>query len=145
MTIASEIARAHDGAVDDHDPPAKPVRRQFSPAYKLSILEEYERLTDPGEKGALLRREGLYSSHIVDWRRAREAGTLSGAAANPSRQRSAEKAELERLRKKNARLEDQLRRHREALEIQGKASELLSRLLAEGTEETDQQPNERDR
>ena len=76
MTNAALLARAENGAVSDHEPAPKPVRRQFSAAYKTSILEQYEKLTDPGEKGALLRREGLYSSHIVDWRRARDAGAL---------------------------------------------------------------------
>ena len=77
--------------------------------YKLAILEEYEQLTDPGTKGALLRREGLYSSHIVEWRRAREAGALAGLAPKPRRRRkSAEQAEIERLRRRNERLEAQL-------------------------------------
>ena len=137
MTNAALVARAENGAVSDYDPAPKPVRRQFSAAYKASILEQYEGLTDPGEKGALLRREGLYSSHIVDWRRARDAGTLASGKTTSSR---ADKAEIERLKKRNARLEQQLAKHRQALEIQGKASELLSRLLAEGTEETIEQP-----
>ena len=136
MTNAALVARAENGAVSDHDPAPKPVRRQFSAAYKASILEQYEGLTDPGEKGALLRREGLYSSHIVDWRRARDAGTLASGKTSSR----ADKAEIERLKKRNARLEQQLAKHRQALEIQGKASELLSRLLAEGTEETIEQP-----
>lgn len=141
MTTAALTARAHDGDVPDDDPAAKPTRRRFSTAYKLAILEEYEQTTDPGAKGALLRREGLYSSHIVEWRRAREVGVLAESQPVPRRsKRSAEQAEIERLRKRNARLESQLQRHREALEIQGKASELLSRLLAEGTEETTEQP-----
>src|SRR5487761_1665370 len=77
MTTATLIRRAHDGAVAD-DPAAKPVRRRFTAAYKLAILDEYEQLADPGTKGALLRREGLYSSHIVEWRRARDGGALAG-------------------------------------------------------------------
>ena len=97
--------------------------------------------TDPGAKGALLRREGLYSSHIVEWRRAREVGALAELAPKVRRsKRNAEQAEIERLRRRNERLEDQLAKHKQALEIQGKASELLTRLLAEGTEETIQRP-----
>jgi hypothetical protein len=60
--------RAHAGAVSDvPDPevPAKPTRRRFTAAYKLAILAEYDAATDPGAKGALLRREGLYSSHVI--------------------------------------------------------------------------------
>ncbi len=76
MTIASLSARAQDRAVvRDDDPAPKPTRRTFSAEYKLAILDEYERLPD-GAKGSLLRREGLYPSHIVEWRRAREVGAL---------------------------------------------------------------------
>ena len=145
MTNAALLARAENGAVSDHDPAPKPVRRQFSAAYKASILEQYEKLTDPGEKGALLRREGLYSSHIVDWRRARDAGALGATPRAKGAKKGSEQAEIERLKKKNERLEAQLRKHQQALEIQGKASELLSRLLAESTEGNLQQPNEHDR
>ena len=81
MTTATLTARAHDGVVTGEDPAAKPTRRRFSAAYKLAILEEYERCSDSGEKGALLRREGLYTSHIVEWRRAKEVGALAGLPA----------------------------------------------------------------
>jgi len=142
MTSASLTARAHDGDVPDDDPAAKPVRRRFSAAYKLAILDEYAETTDPGAKGAFLRREGLYSSHIVEWRRARELGALGDEPPMPRRsKRSADRAEIERLKRKTERLESQLQKHRQALEIQGKASEALSRLLAEATEEETQQPN----
>lgn len=92
-----------------------------------------------------MRREGLYSSHIVEWRRARDVGAL--AELTPKLRRSkhtADSREIERLRRRNERLEDQLRKHQQALEIQGKASELLSRLLAESSEEI-QQPERRPR
>jgi transposase len=128
------------GVMSDGDPAARPARRRFTAAYKLAIVEEYEHLTDSGAKGALLRREGLCSSHIVEWRRARDAGALAGLEPKARRsKRSAEQAEIERLRRRNERLEDQLAKHRQALEIQGKASELLPGLLAEGTGETSQQ------
>ena len=140
MTPATLLARAHDGVVGD-DPAAKPTRRRFSADYKLAVLDEYERLTDPGAKGALLRREGLYSSHIVEWRRARDVGALKELApkARPAR-RSPEQVELERLRRRNERLEGELAKHRLALEIQGKASELLERLLAESDDTKPPQP-----
>jgi transposase-like protein len=76
MTTASLIARAHEGTVPDDDPAARPAGRHFSASYKLAILNEYEQTTDARAKGALLRREGLYSSHIVEWRRARDVGAL---------------------------------------------------------------------
>jgi transposase len=141
MTSAALLARAHDGGVGDDDPAAKPTRRRFSAAYKLAILDEYERLTDPGAKGALLRREGLYSSHIVEWRRARDVGALRELApkSRPAR-RTPEQVELDRARKKIERLENDLAKHKLALEIQGKASELLERLLAESDAEKRQQP-----
>jgi len=140
MTTAPLTARAQNGAMADDDPAARPKRRRFSAEYKLSILEEYEQITDQGGKGALLRREGLYSSHIVEWQRAREVGALAGLTPKHRKKRSPAERELERLRKKTERLEDQLARHRQALEIQGKASELLAQLLAESDPETTQQP-----
>jgi len=146
MTTATLASLAHDGVVTREDPAAKPTRRRFSAAHKLAILEEYERCSDSGEKGALVRREGLYSSHIVEWRRAKEVGALAGLAPKVRRsKRSAEQAEIDRLRRRNEKLEDQLQKHKQALEIQGKASELLARLLAESTEETTQQPKRPER
>ena len=141
MTTAALLARAQDEGVGDDDPVAKPKRRRFDAAYKLAILEEYERLTDPGAKGALLRREGLYSSHLVEWRRARDAGALKELApkARPAR-RSAEQVELDRAQRRIKRLEDDMAKHKLALEIQGKASELLERLLAESDEDRRRQP-----
>jgi len=142
MTSASLAVRAHDGKVrDGDDPGARPARRRFSAQYKLAILEGYDALTDSGAKGALLRREGLYSSHIVEWRRAKETGSLAGLAPKHRKKRSDAERELEKARKKIERLEDKLDRHRKALEAQGKASELLARLLAESEDdETRQQP-----
>jgi hypothetical protein len=79
VSMTADLVAPHDGVMAD-DPAARPRRRRFSPEYKLAILAEYDRLTEPGDKGALLRREGLYTSHIVEWRRARDAGALSGLA-----------------------------------------------------------------
>ena len=115
MTTASLAARAHDGEVHDGDPAARPKRRRFTEQYKLAILAEYDQLTDPGAKGALLRREGLYSSHIVEWRRAREAGAISGLAPKHRKKRTDAERELEKAKKKIERLEDRLDRHRKAL------------------------------
>ena len=76
---------------------ALPKRRQFSAAYKLSVLEEADRANDFGAIGALLRREGLYSSHLSTWRREREAGAL--AALGRTRGRKID-SHIKRLRKK---------------------------------------------
>ena len=85
MTMTTTVVAPHDGVMADPDPAARPRRRRFTPEYKLAILAEYDRLTEPGDKGALLRREGLYTSHIVEWRQARDAGALAGLAAQGRR------------------------------------------------------------
>ena len=64
-------AAAPDAEVVD-----KPTRRRFSPSYKLRVVEEADRCTEPGEVGRLLRREGLYSSHLTTWRKAARSGSL---------------------------------------------------------------------
>jgi transposase len=133
MTAAAMFARAHDGDVGDDDPAAKPRRRRFTVEYKMRILAEYDALADPGAKGALLRREGLYTSHLAEWRRA--LGAVRRLEPKSRSRRSLEQVELERARRRIERLEDQLAKHRLALEIQGKASELLERLLAESDED----------
>src|SRR5947209_15898666 len=134
MTNASLPWRAQNGVVSDEDPAPKPTRRQFSAAYKLSILEEYEQLSDPGTKGALLRREGLYTSHIVEWRRAREAGSLHRTGAElgtspqgpTSRRPSGEAhAALAKANRRAERLEAELAKTKMAREIMGKAHALL--------------------
>ena len=142
MTATALFSRGHDGGVSGGDDPApRPLRRRFSAEYKRAIVAEYDALSEPGARGALLRREGLYSSHIVEWRRARDLGGLKEleAKARPAK-KSAEQLEVERLRRRNQRLESELAKHKLALEIAGKASELLERLLSESAEETRQQP-----
>jgi transposase-like protein len=114
----------------------RPRRRSFTAEYKLAMVAAYDRLP-AGEKGALLRREGLYSSHIIEWRRARDAGTLTGP---PSRStpvansaKTAEQSEIERLRRQNERLAADLARNKAALEIMGKAHAFLQ-LLSENAD-----------
>jgi len=75
--------QVHAGPMPDPEVPERPVRRRFSAQYKLDILAEIDRTTEPGGIGAILRRERLYSSHLVDWRRARDRGALE-ALARPS-------------------------------------------------------------
>ncbi len=135
MTTASLMARAHDGAVDDPDPAAKPRRRSFTAEYKARILDEYDSLpTGSDQRGALLRREGLYSSHLSEWRKARDAGIREALGTkNRSARRSPEQGELNKLRRKNERLEAELARTRLALEITGKAHALLE-LLSESAD-----------
>jgi transposase-like protein len=107
----------------------KATFRRYPAAYKLKVLREADRCTKPGETGALLRREGLYSSLLSSWRRQREAGESNGLAGKkPGRGDAARgklAAEVKRLRRENRRLEGKLRRAEVVLDIQKKASELL--------------------
>jgi len=133
MSATALLPRAEDGVVGSDDT-TKPRRRRFSAEYKLAILDEYDGLTESGAKGALLRREGIYSSHIVEWRRARDVGALR--ALTPKVRTSArgpEHAELERATKRIARLEAELAKTRAALDVVGKAHALLE-LLSESAE-----------
>ena len=93
---------------------------------KLSILETYESLDGPGAKGAFLRREGLFSSQITTWRRARDAGVLTGlaTAARPAKKNSPE-AQLEAMKARAERAEAKLGRTEEALSVLGKLHALL--------------------
>jgi len=81
----------------------RPKRRAFAAEYKMRIIAEYDQLEDPGARGALLRREGLYTSHISQWRQARDKGAAGGLAEKPAGRpgRSTADAENERLRKEN--------------------------------------------
>jgi transposase len=141
--------RPDDGVVSSSGGPRadQPRRRAFTPEYKLAMVAEYDRAA-AGERGALLRRERLYHSHIIEWRKARDAGTLvAHRAAEPAetvvqeqRRRprgpdTAEQAELERLRRQNEKLAKDLARSQAALEIMGKAHALLE-LLSESTDPT---------
>jgi transposase len=127
-----------DGGVRDDGPVGprsdRPKRRSFTAEYKLAILAEYDALSEPGAKGALLRREGLYSSHLIEWRRARDAGALAGLADKPRPStRSQARRDADRLAADNERLRTELARTRAALEVVGKAHALLE-LLSESAD-----------
>ena len=82
---SDEAPRAEDKqqrSAPDPEVVAKPTRRQFTAEYRLRIVEEADRCTRPGEVGRLLRREGLYTSHLSAWRKARRSGSLQGLMAN---------------------------------------------------------------
>jgi len=133
MTMPTLTERAHDGAVGDPTQPDRPRRRRFSSEYKLAILADYDRLTMSGDKGALLRREGLYSSQIVEWRRARDAGALHPTATTPERPNRAATSALAKANQRADRAEGELAKTRRALEIMGKAHALLE-MLAESAD-----------
>ena len=107
----------------------KPVRRRFTAEYKLRILREADGCTECGQLGALLRREGLYSSHLSTWRQHRDQGTLAGLTpkrrgrkANPDAPLIAEN---ERLKRETQRLAAKLRQAETIIEVQKKLSEIL--------------------
>ena len=115
---------------------AKPTRRQFTAEYRLRILEEADRCTEPGEVGRLLRREGLYSSHLTAWRKARHKGSLQGLSskkrgAKPS-ERNPLDAKVRALEAKVARLEKELHTAHTILDVQGKVAGLLGFNLNDG-------------
>jgi hypothetical protein len=115
--------------VRDTEVPEKPVRRHFGVEYKLQILEQADACSVPGQVGALLRREGLYSSHLSAWRRQREAGLLSGLApkkrGRKAKRRDPVVEENERLRRENQRLAAQLQQAQTIIDVQKKLSEML--------------------
>jgi len=122
MTSSALLARAHDGAMDEPDPVARPRRRSFTAEYKNRILDEYDSLPVGGsERGAVLRREGLYSSHLAEWRKVRNTAGQHALAPRGKPRPSPETVELARLRRRTEVLENELKRTRLALEITGKA------------------------
>ncbi len=123
MTMPTMLMqRAHDEAVGDDAPqlPDKSQRRTFGAGYKLRIVAEYDACAGDGDKGALLRREGPYSSHIVEWRRARDAAATAGLAGPRRARANPDAAALAKAHKKIERLEEDLAKHKLALDIAGK-------------------------
>ena len=85
---SDEAGSAAATAPPDPEVAAKPKRRQFTAEYRLRIVEEADRCTKPGEVGQLLRREGLYSSHLTAWRKARRNGALRGLGVEEARRQA---------------------------------------------------------
>lgn len=117
------------------DPEVVPTaqRRQFSVAYKMGILAEADECTEPGQVGALLRREGLYSSYLTSWRRQREQGQLQGLEPQKRGRKgpTAQEQELARLRQENEQLRVQLERAKAIIDVQKKVSQLFGLPTAE--------------
>jgi transposase len=112
----------------DPEVPERARRRTFTATYKLEILAAYDAAPD-GEKGALLRREGLYSSHLVAWRRARDAGALAGLAVPRGRKRrDPQQEKIARLEAEKQRLERELAKARFVVDVQAKLHGLLETL-----------------
>jgi transposase-like protein len=108
---------------------AKARRRRFSAAEKLRILKEADACTKPGEQGSLLRREGLYSSHLTEWRRARERGELDALSPKKRGRKAKEAHPLEKkvaeLQRSLEKAELRAKRAEALVELQKKVSELL--------------------
>jgi transposase len=98
-------------------------RRQYSQEYKRRILDEIDQAREPGEAGAILRREGLYSQLISKWRAQRKAGFPGTGKRGP--QANPEAAEITRLKRENERLRAKLERAETIVEVQKKVSQLL--------------------
>ena len=118
-----------NGGPPNPEVPAAAKRRQFSAEYKRRILKEADRCRQPGEIGALLRREGLYSSHLTTWRKARDRGELAGLrpkkrGAKPDPEKVVAR-ETEKLNRENARLKKKLEQAELIIEVQKKVSKLL--------------------
>ena len=124
------------GAVPDPEVLAKPTRRQFPAEYRLRILEQADRCTDRGEIGRLLRREGLYSSHLSNWRKARQQGALSGLSPKKRGRKPTEvnplAPKVRSLEAKVRRLERELAAVHTILDVQGKVAGLLGFSLKDG-------------
>ena len=130
----SMVSGVHTGRMDDdadHPDPEVPVRatrRRFPAEYKAKILAEYEALPD-GEKGALLRREGLYSSLISEWRKQAAQGAVEGLAKKRGRPGpDAKEREIAKLRAEVERLRGEVDKRNKVIEVQGKVSALLEEL-----------------
>ena len=129
MAIAMEVR--------DTEVVAKAKRRRFNAEYKRRVLQEADRAQSPGEIGALLRREGLYSSHLTNWRAARERGELAGLAAKrrgPKPQPRAERERIAALERELARVRKRLERAEAVIEVQKKLSLLLGVELPDPSE-----------
>lgn len=127
-----------DGVATDGSgrPLRNPVRRSFSAEYKLTILAEYDRCSESGEKGAILRREGLYSSLITDWRRQHRQGLLKAAVGRADGGRGGPSlSEVAKLRAENERLRTKLAQAEAVINVQGKVHALLEEISKSATTE----------
>jgi transposase-like protein len=116
---------------------ARAKRRRYTAEYKQRILAQADAAKGSGEIGAVLRRNGLYSSHLVKWRREREAGILEGLAPQkrgPKVKVDARAVEFQKLQRENERLADQLRKAEIVIDVQKKVAMLLGRPFPEAVE-----------
>ncbi len=125
-----ERKRSIDAAAPDPELVERATRRRFTAEYKLRIVREADACARPGEIGALLRREGLYSSHLTQWRQARDAGALEALERPRGRKRvDPRETEIATLRRRAERAEAELMKARKVIEVQENVSALLEELL----------------
>ena len=129
MTLADQAAMTgQDGRVSEQQP-SRPKRRTFTKAYKTRILADFDALPEGSpERGALLRKERLYHSHIEHWRKQAENGTLAASTGKPKQsdeELARLRAENKKLKAANAKLSGELGKTKTALDIAGKAFALL--------------------
>jgi len=138
-SLSSEKAEPVTGQPPDPEVKDQARRRQYPAAYKLRILEELDRCTEPGQQGAILRREGLYSSHLTKWRKERQAGQLKALTPKKRGRREADPAmvELARLQRENEKLKAKLERAEIIIKYQKKVADLLGFNPATEKEEDD--------
>ena len=135
MTKNQSKARSDNGTSANPAVEPKPKRRAYSGAYKLRILQEADQSTEPGQIGALLRREGLYSSHLTEWRK--QLLQLLLQALTPSkrgRKPDQAAAEMAALRRENERLRTQLSQAELIIAAQKKLSQALQNLMTDEPE-----------
>jgi transposase len=138
--IAARDRQDENVASPDGPRASRPKRRTFTREYKMRILDQYENASTPQERNALLRREGIYSAYITEWRRERDrAASAPAPEKKPGRPvKRAADAENERLRKENERIAAKLAKTEAALEIMGKVHALLETLSESADSEKNQ-------
>ena len=135
-TDSATLNRATIGSLPDTEVTEKALRRKFTASYKLRILQEADTCTAPGQMGALLRREGLYSSNLTTWRHQRERGALESLSPKhrgPKTKRLDPSAHrITELEQENIRLKQKLKQAETIIEVQKKISEILQIPLSQG-------------
>jgi transposase len=116
---------AHPKVVPDPEVPVKAVRRKFTAAYKLRILKEAERCTGQGQIGALLRREGLYSSNLTSWRRQVNQGLVPKKRGPLAQKADPNVRRIVELERQNEKLAHKLKQAELIIDVQKKVAELL--------------------
>lgn len=124
MTAPPSLVHASPVTPPDPEVPARPTRRRFTIEYKLAVLRETD-AAPRGTVGAILRREGLYSSHLDAFRKSRDAGALDGAARRRGPKVNPLAPEVAKLRRENERLRRDLDNARLVIDVQKKVSKLL--------------------